>query len=193
MRLARRNAPPRELIRLTPVQFSISVSVVVILLAVAGLAGYHIGRKETEKRIKTVSGKTAESTVASDPTPALSGTPAPVTFYTVLTETRDESPTPPRPETKPADTKGKEKDSKQAKDDLSFILQVASYKGREAAVSLLEKLSAEGYTGTVQVADLGERGTWYRVRIGPYGSEDKAKEVLVKLREERNLKGYIVR
>jgi cell division septation protein DedD len=73
------------------------------------------------------------------------------------------------------------------------MLQVASFKIRQAAVDLLGDLSAEGYTGTVQVADLGERGTWHRVMVGPYKSEKEAGDVLESLRQKRNLKGYIVR
>jgi cell division protein FtsN len=73
------------------------------------------------------------------------------------------------------------------------MLQIASYSKNEAASKLLTSLSAEGYSGTVVQADLGERGVWYRVRVGPYGSEKEARRALKKLREERNLKGFIVK
>ncbi len=72
------------------------------------------------------------------------------------------------------------------------MLQVASYKKAEAASKLLESLSGEGYAGTVVRADLGDRGIWYRVRVGPYSGEQEAKRVLSKLRKERNLKGFVV-
>jgi cell division septation protein DedD len=174
-------------------QFSVSVSIVVVLLAVASLTGYHIGRIEAERGIKESSGEKADFSVGSDSVPSRTDTPAPVTFYTVLTEPRDETPAPPQPKTAPEDDTDKPSGTIQAKDDLSLILQVASYKRRESAADLLKKLSAEGYSGTVQVADLGERGTWYRVHVGPVRSEKEAKEVLDKLRKERDLKGYIVR
>jgi cell division protein FtsN len=73
------------------------------------------------------------------------------------------------------------------------MLQVASYSKNGAASKLLASLSAEGYSGTVVRADLGERGVWYRVRVGPYKGEKDAKRALDKLREERSLKGFVVK
>ena len=72
------------------------------------------------------------------------------------------------------------------------MLQVASYKDKLNARKLLQDLSSEGYAGTVVRAELGERGVWFRVRVGPYGAGD-AEWVLAKLREERKLKGYVVK
>jgi cell division septation protein DedD len=73
------------------------------------------------------------------------------------------------------------------------MLQVASYKDQANARKLLQDLLSEGYTGTVVRAELGDRGVWFRVRIGPYGSGGEAERVLTKLRDERKLKGYIVK
>jgi cell division septation protein DedD len=75
----------------------------------------------------------------------------------------------------------------------SAMLQVASYKDQVSAHKLLEDLSSDGYSGTVLRADLGERGIWYRVRIGPYAKGEEAELILKRLREERDLKGYVVK
>ena len=193
MRLARRSSQTTELVRFTPVQFSICVGIVVVLLAGAGLVGYVLGGRDAEERLTQVSETTADISPEPEPVPARTDTRSPVTFYTVLTETKGETPPSPTPRKAPAETEEEPAAVDRSGGDLAIFLQVASYKGRESAAGLLEKLSAEGYSGSVQVADLGERGTWYRVRIGPYGSEEEAKRVLDKLRKERDLKGYIVR
>jgi len=191
--LARGSVGPREFVRLTPVGFSVSVSIVVLLLGGAGLGGYLYGLGEAERR--SAQALRTSSEVSPEPGPSLPETddPAPVTFYTVLTERRNEAePSSPVPDNHPEKPAKKERAVRPEREG-SLSLQVASYKVRDAAKGLLENLSAEGYTGTIQVADLGERGTWYRVRIGPYKSEDDANEDLEKLRRERSLKGYIVR
>ena len=194
MIVARGSAGPREFVRLTPVQFSISVSIVVLLLAGAGLAGYFYGLGEAEKRSVPAPRTDGAQAPVPDPSSSEKGDRAPVTFYTVLTEPRNEAAPPqaPAPAKTPEPVPEKEKVGR-PETGGSLILQVASYKDREAAKRQLEKLSAEGYAGTVQVADLGDRGTWYRVRIGPYRNEKDALKILEKLRKERNLKGYIVR
>ena len=193
--MARGPAGPREFVRLTPVQFSISVSIVVLLLAGAGLAGYFYGIGEAEKRSVPVVPRTdgAQAPVP-DPSSSEKGDRAPVTFYTVLTEPRKEAAPPPAPEPEKTPEPAPEKvNASRPETGGSLILQVASYKDRDAARRQLDNLLAEGYAGSVQVADLGDRGTWYRVRIGPYKNEKDALKILEKLREERNLKGYIVR
>jgi cell division septation protein DedD len=164
------------------------------MLAAAVLGGYLYGLREAEKR----DGPSALSEDVSVPVPVPSppeeDARAPVTFYTVLTEPRKETPFPPKPlKDKPPQAPPAKAGVDDPETGGSLILQVASYQTKEAAGKLLEKLSAEGYSGTIQVADLGERGTWYRVRIGPYRSEKDAERVLQNLRNERKLKGYIVR
>jgi cell division septation protein DedD len=169
------------------------VSVIVLLLAGAGIGGYLYGVKAANEKPEQAFLDAPDINPFSDSAPAHSETPAPVTFYTVLTESKEDKPVPVLPQKPPEDQREELKKQTPPEGGLSLMLQVASYRGREAASGLLEKMSGEGYSGTIEVADLGERGTWYRVRIGPYGSESEANRVLEKLRKERGLKGYIVR
>jgi DedD protein len=165
----------------------------VLLLAGAGIAGYLYGLGTAAEKNQRSSTDKEDAPPVSGTASAQSETSVPVTFYSVLTEPRGEVSVP-APEPKQKSSSQREKaEPDRAGGDLSLILQVASYKAQETAKELLEQLSAEGYPGTIQVADLGERGVWYRVRIGPYGTEKKAGEILEKLRKERGLKGYIVR
>lgn len=201
MRVARRSSQPRELIRLSPLQFSLSVSIVVILLAGAGLVGYYYGLKQAIRPIgETDAGSTDGLHEGPESKPENGG----ITFYSTLTEPRknvpavgptlqmEETSTPvgTKPAAPPVSGSGI-RHSVPAKGSL--MLQVASYKDRVNARKLLQELSSEGYAGTVVQADLGQRGVWFRVRVGPYTTGKEAEGVLQKLREERKLKGYIVK
>jgi cell division septation protein DedD len=178
---------------------------VVILLGGAGLAGYFYGLKHAVPPTGEAGlGSAGGIQNRAESKPSMGGTQASVTFYSELKEPRKDVPStvPPRPvestraavEAKPAAPPAS---ASGIRDPVtgrgSLMLQVASYKDQANAQKLLQDLSAEGYTGTVVRAELGERGLWFRVRIGPYSDEGEAERVLKKLRDERKLKGYIVK
>jgi len=198
--VARRSSQPRELVRLSPLQFSISISIVVILLAGAGLTGYYYGLDQaTRSSGETAAGSTGDLHEEAESTPGNGD----ITFYSALTESRKAVPavstsqlaeptTPVEADPAvPAESASATKHTVPLKG--SVMLQVASYTDQINAQKLLRELSSQGYAGNVVRADLGQRGVWYRVRIGPYGGEDEAERVLKKLRKERKLKGYIVK
>lgn len=63
----------------------------------------------------------------------------------------------------------------------SFTIQVASYLLRSDAEAHRSKLAAKGYIARIVGSNLGDKGVWYRVRVGKkLGSED-AKELAGKL------------
>ena len=195
--MARRSTQPRELVRLTPLQFSLSVSVVVLLVAGAGLAGYIYGQKEARKVLHAAKPLPSPG---QDAGPAsmgsVAGSQTPVTFYSTLTEPREPPPPVQRPVPAPAPKPEPTPTAAATATPTAtapLILQIASYAREDAAARLLADLSQQGYKGSVVRADLGERGIWYRVRVGPYADEKDARRALEKLREERNLKGYIVK
>ncbi|MEE9214572.1 MAG: SPOR domain-containing protein [Thermodesulfobacteriota bacterium] len=55
-----------------------------------------------------------------------------------------------------------------------YTVQVASFRNRIEANRLTASLIAKDYDAYVMVSDLGEKGIWYRVRIGRFDSEDEA-------------------
>ena len=205
MRVARRSSQPRELVRLSPLQFSLSVSIVVILLGAAGLAGYYYGLKQADRQTGGIDvGSTGSLHEGAESKPDTGGTEASVTFYSALTEPRKDVPPVELPQ--PVETPRTPVVEKPASPALSasrisdpmpgsgsVMLQVASYKDQLNARKLLQDLSSEGYAGTVVRAELGERGVWFRVRVGPYKSVKESEGVLKKLREQRKLKGYVVK
>jgi len=203
--VARRSNQPRELVRLSPLQFSLSVSIVVILLGAAALGGYYYGLKQ-HTRSNSEAGVSSAGDISgkTDSKPAPGDTQASVTFYSALKKPRKEVPTAsPPPPVEPARTPVKTVPAPPAVPAVprlevpvpgsgSATLQVASYKDQANARKLLHDLSSEGYAGTVVRTDLGERGVWFRVRIGPYAEKDTA-GILQKLRDERKLKGFVVK
>ena len=58
-----------------------------------------------------------------------------------------------------------------------YSVQVASSRNREDSERLQQKFIAYGYESHVLVADLGDRGIWYRVRVGNLATKEEA-EVL---------------
>jgi len=58
-----------------------------------------------------------------------------------------------------------------------FTVQVASYSLKSEAETLRSKLAAKGYNVGIIESDLGDRGTWYRVRVGKRLDPDAAKEL----------------
>ena len=197
--MGRRTSQSKELVRLSPLQFSVSISIVVILLGGAGLAGYYYGQKRAIQpgvERNTVSDGDHDEGSVSGPEPSGAGTA--VTFYSALTEPRkDVQPlreNKARAENGPAAVAAVSHADRSARPaNGAVMIQVASYKDKLSADRLLEELSSERYSGSVVRADLGDRGIWYRVRIGPYASEKEARSALDILRKERSLKGYIVK
>ena len=70
-------------------------------------------------------------------------------------------------------------------------IQVASLKDPRAADNMVAKFKRMGYPAYRVIGKIPNRGIWYRVRIGSYTGRSQAKEMLIKLREDK-VKGIIV-
>lgn len=66
-------------------------------------------------------------------------------------------------------------------DSGGFTVQVASYSLKSEAETLRSKLAAKGYNVGIVESDLGDKGTWYRVRVGKRLDPDAAKELADKI------------
>ena len=66
-------------------------------------------------------------------------------------------------------------------DSRGFTVQVASFSLRSEAEILRSKLAAKGYSVDVIESHLGDKGTWYRVRVGKRLDPGAAKELAEKL------------
>jgi cell division septation protein DedD len=63
-----------------------------------------------------------------------------------------------------------------------FTIQVRSSQSEADARAVADSLRAAGFDAYVLRADLGPRGTWYRVRVGRFDSRDEARQTIGKLR-----------
>ncbi|MBW4054496.1 MAG: SPOR domain-containing protein [Proteobacteria bacterium] len=63
----------------------------------------------------------------------------------------------------------------------SFTVQVASYSLKSEAETARGKLAAKGYSVNITESHLGDKGTWYRVRVGKHLDQDAAKELATKI------------
>lgn len=66
-------------------------------------------------------------------------------------------------------------------DANSFTVQVASYSLKSEAETLKSKLAGKGYSAYIVESNQGNKGTWYRVRVGRGLEQDAAKELAGKL------------
>ena len=77
--------------------------------------------------------------------------------------------------------------------EAGFAVQVYSFQDRSRADKALNNLKEAGYKEAfMEVSNLGEKGTWYRVRIGSLANETQAKAMLEEVRRNYN-SGFIVK
>lgn len=76
---------------------------------------------------------------------------------------------------------------------IQYILQVASYPQPDEAGKLLGRLTQKGYNVYVQQADLGSKGVWYRVFVGPVTGKSKATAMMAKIEQEFKVKPLLRR
>ena len=65
--------------------------------------------------------------------------------------------------------------------NLEYYLQAASFKEHVDAEKLRARLALKGYKSVSQAREVKGRGTYYRVRLGPYPDKRKAKTTKNKL------------
>ena len=107
-------------------------------------------------------------------------TPKPkLDFYTVLPKIERIIPDDPAPAEKPQKTEKSKK--------VWYVLQAASYTNFNEADRLKAQLTISGFDATVQKITI-DKGTYFRVRLGPYSSQRELKNVRQKL-EDMGIKG----
>jgi cell division septation protein DedD len=75
----------------------------------------------------------------------------------------------------------------------SYIIQVASVQKIDGAQDLIGRLSKNGYPAFVEKTDLGSKGVWYRVYVGPFASKSAADGAALTLRVSHLASSPIVR
>lgn len=64
-----------------------------------------------------------------------------------------------------------------------FFLQAGSFRKNDDAENLKARLALLGILASVQPIDLAEKGTWYRVRVGPFTKKEDVDETSASLKE----------
>ncbi|MBP6057343.1 MAG: SPOR domain-containing protein [Nitrosomonas sp.] len=64
-----------------------------------------------------------------------------------------------------------------------FFLQAGSFRKNDDAENLKARLALLGILASVQPIDLEEKGTWYRVRVGPFAKKEDVDETSASLKE----------
>ena len=67
-----------------------------------------------------------------------------------------------------------------------FTIQVYSFQDRNRAEGALQALKNNGYHAFLVMSDLGEKGVWYRVRVGGIADKAAARKMLDKIRKDYN-------
>lgn len=102
-----------------------------------------------------------------------------------------ETPAPDQPP-EPAAEPSPDEPLPQAEESGHFLVQVAAFRQQTAAEDLKARLAMRGLQARVVTADLGDRGTWHRVRLGPYPGRGEAERVRDHLADD-GMQGMIVR
>jgi cell division protein FtsN len=66
-------------------------------------------------------------------------------------------------------------------DRSGFSIQVSSYSLKSEAETVKNKLAGKGYSAYIVESNLGDKGVWFRVRVGRKMEHDAAKELAGKL------------
>ncbi len=186
---------------LSSMQIAIISVVAILLLSFSFLLGIRIGRNQEPASLAVTetslpAGEDVSKTemtdlaAAEDPDPETEGE-AELTFNTSLSEVETttaaiDKPRVTRPQPKPVETTATEKYEK-------YTLQVASVKKREDAERFGRELSKKGFFTYVEEKDLGDKGLWYRVKLGGFPTMAEANSMKARLKDEHQLDSFVVR
>jgi DedD protein len=76
--------------------------------------------------------------------------------------------------------------------DGGYQLQVSSFRTQGEAQAFADQLRARGHKAYVVEAHVPDRGTWFRVRVGPFGSQHAAASYRASFEEREHVVPFIV-
>lgn len=77
-------------------------------------------------------------------------------------------------------------------ENARYAVQVGSYPQLAEATHSVEKWKGKGYPAYMMIADIPDRGRWYRVRIGGFSSREDASRYLKEFQSRENAEALIV-
>ncbi|MDP8223454.1 MAG: SPOR domain-containing protein [Candidatus Lernaella stagnicola] len=72
-----------------------------------------------------------------------------------------------------------------------WTVQVGSYPTKKEAKAMYDRMAASGNVAAIETADLGDRGTWYRISVGQYATDAGARAVASALRQRENIDTWV--
>lgn len=77
-------------------------------------------------------------------------------------------------------------------ENTKYAVQVGSYPDVKEASFRVEEWKSKGYPAYMMIVNLGEKGQWYRVRVGAFPDKDQANEYLSNLSSREQIKDAFV-
>lgn len=77
-------------------------------------------------------------------------------------------------------------------ENAKYALQIGSYQQMSEANSIVEKWQNKGYPAYLMIADIPDRGRWYRVRLGGFATRDEAKWYKKEIEAEEGVETVVV-
>jgi DedD protein len=74
-----------------------------------------------------------------------------------------------------------------------YTLQLSSFQSRAEADAFIGELKKAGYAPSVTEANVEGKGTWFRVRVGAYGSYDEAMAAKAEFESKQKIIAYVTR
>jgi len=76
--------------------------------------------------------------------------------------------------------------------DGQYQLQISSFRNQAEANAFSEQLRARGHKAHVSEANVSGRGTWYRVRVGPFPSQQAAASYRITFESKEHVVPFVV-
>ncbi len=78
-------------------------------------------------------------------------------------------------------------------DGHPYRVQIASFRHHSDAAPVQEKMKRAGFPAFVRSVDLGDKGMWFRVYVGPFVSKSVAERKRQQIEMQMHIKGLLVR
>lgn len=77
-------------------------------------------------------------------------------------------------------------------ENARYSVQVGSYPQMNEAAEVVERWKAKGYPAYLMIADIPDRGRWYRVRLGGFETRADAAHYMKELQRRENVEALVV-
>jgi len=77
-------------------------------------------------------------------------------------------------------------------ENARYSVQVGSYPTMKEATRIIDKWKTKGYPAYMMIADIPDRGRWYRVRMGGFETRGDASRYMKELKTRENIEALVV-